>query len=222
MYPDTRMDAKRNPSFRQGLASASHRWQSAAVNARQVIVVALLPLAVLVGAESARADDATPGDPKRVALVLARVLAYDRNLTARAGTDVSVMVLHTADEGAAACGATMTTAFRDLGTARIQGLPILVSDHLFVDNADLERAVESGADAVFVCDGIDIAAIGPILKANQVLGLGPSRRAVADGLAVGVAIDAGGTARISVNLGVSKGSGADLSSDLLAISEVIR
>ena len=88
------------------------------------------------------------------AALFSRILAYDRNLKSRAGSQVTVGIVFKADNGASrAANDEMVAAFAPLKSRTIQDLPFDVASHPYVDGAHLEQWLanfKTGVAATFV------------------------------------------------------------------------
>ena len=184
----------------------------------------LLQLACLAVATAARADEEVPARTR--ALVLLRVLAYDRKLSARVGTaEVTVVVVFRAgdtrsESDSRALASAIDEAARDFRVGGRRPRAVLAP---WRDEVDLAaRLAAEHAAALWVADDLDdqVGPISRVTRARSVLSFSPRRKHVRDGLAV--AITGGGArAGIVVNLQATRAEGADLEAPLLGIAEVI-
>lgn len=168
---------------------------------------------------------ATDLPPQQKALVLLRVLVYDRALKARAKAEVRVaVVFRPGDARSEAEREQLEGALGEIaGKAVAVGLPIRVQALPFTDRVLLaQRLRERGVVALFVCAGLesDAAAIAGVAREGKVLALTASRRMVEDGLAVAI-VDRGDRAGLVVNPRAAAAQGADLDSALLALAELV-
>jgi hypothetical protein len=189
-----------------------------------VRVIAALLLAALVGeAAPARGDDLSP---RRQALLLLRVLAYDRNLKTRARGAVRVAVVFRAgdrrsEEQGEEMAAAMAEVARQVVTA---GLPVEVLALPYRDAADFEARLEAAAPTcLYVCDALRPAVkeIASAARRRAALAASASREMVQDGLALGI-VRAGLHWSLIVNQPAAREEGVDLDAELLEIAEVIR
>ena len=160
------------------------------------------------------------------ALLLLRVMAYDRNLPARVGESVVMGVaFKKGDRASEAAGAEFVKALTALaGTAVVAGRAISVRSLPIVNAADLEAAFSSGRPAaVFICPGLEpeTAAIAGVTREHSVLSATGTREAVEAGLAIGL-LSLSGRAGLLVNLNQARLEGADLDSAMLKMAEVLR
>ncbi|MCA9575693.1 MAG: YfiR/HmsC family protein [Polyangiales bacterium] len=172
-------------------------------------------VASLADAPSAQAQAAA-----RVAPVLARVLAYDRTLTARAGSEVDVVIAHTGLSSASgAQGRALSTAFERLGQQTVQGLPLRV--HL-VDVSGGLAGLPAGTDVIVACDGMPSSTTSALFahaRARRLLLVALSRAGLEHG-AVAIFME-DGRPRIVTKMRHVQDSGIQLASPLLRLAEVI-
>jgi hypothetical protein len=180
-----------------------------------LVVVCLLP-------RSSRADQVTPD---KQAVILARALAYDDNLRARAGDALVVAVLFKPGAGGSESTADiMVRAFKALEGVKVQNLPLRVVKLAYSGKDALHAAVSSqGIDAIYVCPGLepDQGGIREESRRDHVLTIAAREEQLTAGLSLGVFIFDGKTT-ITVNLPSSKEEGAAFSSELLRLARVIR
>jgi hypothetical protein len=159
------------------------------------------------------------------ALLLLRVLSYDRNLRARSGAELTVVVAYR--EGSARSEhereivAALEEAARSFTVsglkARVVSVPWRGAPALAVEL----RA--RGAAALYVGESLseEAAAISAATRGvRSTLSFAPLRAMVEEGLALGL-LNAGERARLLVNLAAAREEGADLDSVLLGIVEVL-
>lgn len=150
-------------------------------------------VALLIGVASvstprfAHADAALPA--KAQANVLARVLAYDSKLKARAGDAVVVGIVYAPASNASTAEADeMFTAFKGLEKFVLLGLPLRVEKIAYTDGNTLKAAIkERGIDALFVCTALDadITPITTVTRDLDVISMTAARRYVSAGVAIG-------------------------------------
>lgn len=180
-------------------------------------------LAAALCALPARGEDLPP---RHQALLLLRVLAYDRNLRARVGSSATVLVLYKpGDPASEARRGALRSAFEEVAReVVVSGLPVAVEEYPYRSAAELDAKLE-GSHAAMVY--VDHALEGNLLEITQltrrrgVLSADGSRAMVEAGLAVGI-IARSGRAAVIVNLPVSRQEGANLDAALLAVAEVLR
>jgi hypothetical protein len=163
--------------------------------------------------------------PDKQAVILARALAYDDNLKARAGDSLLVAVLFKASAaGSESAADAVVRAFKALEGVKVQGLPLRVVKMAFSSKDALHSAVSSqGIDALYVCTGLegDQTAIRDESRRDHVLTIASKEEQLTSGLSLGVFLFDGKTT-ITVNLPSSKDEGAAFSSELLRLARVIR
>ena len=159
------------------------------------------------------------------AIFLARVIAYDGNLKARAGTTVNIAVLaKKGDRDSEMMADSLTKAFTPLETATLQGLRVRISRLVFGGRDALDRAVrEGGIDALYVCSGLDanVADIRSVARAHKVLTMGSHESHLKLGLSLGV-FDINGRNTIVVNLDASREAGVAFGPELLRLATVVK
>ncbi len=190
------------------------------MRARLVALVALL--AASAAAAPARADDLTP---RKQALLLVRVLVYDRNLGARAHGVVRVAVaFRPGDRRSEERRDEMVAALEEVSREVVAlGLPIAVAALPYHDAGDFESRLERQPPAcVFVEASLESAVkdIARVAQHRHVLSIAGSREMAAAGVAIAL-VNRGRRAGVVVNLPVAKAEGADLDAALLAIADVI-
>jgi hypothetical protein len=156
---------------------------------------------------------------------LARVLAYDENLTRRAGNSVVLAVIYSpGNPGLKKEASEWFASFSKLESYNIRGLPFHV---VMLPFADVEKAEKSIADskavALYVCPGLEgeTAHIKRISRKRKATTIASREEQVAAGLALGVFSDHG-KFFVVVNLPASRAEGAQFDSDLLRLAKVIQ
>jgi hypothetical protein len=177
---------------------------------------------MLLAAGSARADDLTP---RKQALLLLRVLVYDRNLRARADGVVRVAVAFRAgDRRSEEKRDELVAALEDVSREVVAlGLPIAVVAMPYQDAADFDARLGRSAPAcVYVCTGLEplVKEIAAVARRRAVLSVSGSREMAEAGLAVAL-VNRGSRAGVVVNLPAARAEGADLDAALLAIAEIV-
>lgn len=158
------------------------------------------------------------------ALLLMRVLAYDRNLAARAGdSPVIAIVFDAGDESSKRARSGIVAAFEKVAASRTVGggATKLVS---LAYGGDFERELSrSGATAVYLCPGLNgaVSAITRTTQKHKALTLTGERAYVEAGASIGV-VPEGGKAKILVNLKSTRNEGADLPAAFLRVAEVLQ
>jgi len=183
-------------------------------------------LAVCLGAGAAALPARAEDLPARnQALLLLRVLVYDRNLKGRAGDAVRVAVVYRAGNAASEAERdALMAAYQEVAREVVaQGLPVKVEAVAWRDAADFaarlgERrfaAVHAGRGLAAVAEELSRAA-----RKSQSLTFAPAREMVSSGLAVGL-VFRGERAGLVVNLGAARAEGAELDPALLQLAEVL-
>jgi hypothetical protein len=176
----------------------------------------------LAAALPGSAGDLPPG---KQAIFLARVIAYDNNLKARAGLVVNIAVLaKRGDRDSEQMAESLAKAFTPLETATLRGLRVRISRLVFTGREALDRTVrEGGIDALYVCSGLDahLADITTVSRARKVLTMASQENYLGGGLALGV-FDVKGRNTIVVNLEASRAEGVGFDSDLLRLATVLK
>lgn len=168
------------------------------------------------------ADDFTP---RKQALLLLRVLVYDRNLRSRAGGEVRVAVVFRAgNQGSEAQRDELVAALEEVSREVIAaGLPVKVLAVPYHDAADFEARLGRAAPAcAFVCAWLEpmVKDVSRATQRHAVLSMSGSKEMVEGGLAIGL-VNRGQRAGVVVNLRAARSEGADLDAALLGIAEVI-
>ncbi len=179
-------------------------------------------LATGAAALPARAEDLPA---RNQALLLLRVLVYDRNLKARAGDAVRVAVAYRPGDAASEAERdSLMAAYQEVAKDVVaQGLPVKVEALAWRDAADFAArlgarrfaAVHAGRGLAAVAEDLARAA-----RKSQSLTFAPAREMVSAGLAVGL-VFRGERAGLVVNLGAARAEGAELDTALLQLAEVI-
>ncbi|MFO0760614.1 MAG: YfiR/HmsC family protein [Byssovorax sp.] len=184
---------------------------------------ALIALAALLFCRVLRADDVTVPIAHQMDL-LAKVASYDRNLAARAGDQVKILLLTRAgnDESTLVAGRA-EKALSEKG--RIAGLPHAQTAATFSDGPSLAARCKAERIAiVYVTPGFsdaEIEAIGKALAGADVLTASAVPSFVPKGLVLGFDL-VSGRARLLVHLSQAKKQHVDFSSDILDLAQVIR
>lgn len=190
-------------------------------------LIAILMLGCVVGTTwLLPIRDGVSGDvpPDRQVLILARALAYDRNLKDRAGSAVTIGLVY--KEGNSESKSQMqdvSSAFGSVKKLKVSGLPIKTIA-LAYGTDDLESIIANeGVDAVYLCSGLanDLDSITALTRQKQIASLADDYVYAKQGVSIVVVAD-GQKASLVINLKASKAEGLDLSSELLELAEVIK
>ncbi len=206
------------------IAVTRHRWRSSQLGRSGALWCVPILGALLCSPVSAE----TTGEllvRARQVKTIARALAYDENLTSRAGGTVVLAVLYKAGNPVSEKEAAESfTLFAKLESYSILGLPFRSVKLAFTDARRLEDAVGGqGIVALYVCPGMEdqIANIKRISRKRKVRTIASREEQVMDGLALGVFSTAGRLV-VEVNLPASREEGARFGSDLLRLAKVIQ
>lgn len=195
------------------------RQPSPKSSARRFAVALLASIVMWAGV--ARADDLE----LKSAPIMARAVAYDYNLKARAGTELVVAVLFKpGDAGSEATADRWLAAFSKLAGVKLQGLPLKAKKLPFTSGTQLSSEGHAQSiDVVLVGDGLDgdVGTISRIAQERQWLSIGTRERHVSSGLALAV-FNEGGRNVISVSLPACEKQGVNFASDLLRLARVLR
>ncbi len=165
--------------------------------------------------------------PKQIALLILRVLAYDRNLKARSdGKTASIVVLfQEGNQASESLQIDMENALEGLSSgASISGLAVKATSYAYANPAALDARLASlRAAAVFVCSGLGdaIPNITTVVRKRSVLSFTLNTAFVKGGLSIGFA-NAEDRVHIVVNLPAYRAEGADLDASLLRIADLYR
>jgi YfiR/HmsC-like len=158
-------------------------------------------------------------------VILARALAYDNGMAARAGGRVVLAIVfkkgETASEGQANDA---LKAFRALEGIKIVGLPFHVLSTAYTGPSALETLIDrDGVDAFLLCDGLsaEIPAVRQLGRKRKVLTAGGSEADVRAGLSMAVVSDEN-RLQLVLNLEETRKQGAAFASDLLRVARVIK
>jgi hypothetical protein len=186
----------------------------------------LLAICVAAGAlawSNARAADLPP---RNQALLLLRILVYDRNLTHRVDDAVTVGIAFRPGDAASerernALVSALENVAREVVAA---GMPVKAVAIPYRDAADLEGQLAAlRPAAVYLGSALSgsVKEIVRVTRRRSVLSVCGSREMVTGGVGIGL-VNRGQRAGVVVGLGAIKSEGVDLDSALLAVAEVIR
>src|SRR5437763_926928 len=131
---------------------------------------------------------ADPADDRR-ALVMLRVLAYDKNLGERVGDQVTIVIVYDGDDHGTAEAARWSAAFGVARKLKVQGRPVTVVTHRFQTAEALDKALgDAHAAALLACDGLThkfaAADLAKLTRAHKVMSLTMHEDDAVHGLAV--------------------------------------
>ena len=181
--------------------------------------VCCVVMAIAIGTGSLAAADG--GDDRR-ALVMLRVLAYDKNLAKRAGEELRIVVAYTGGEE----GNRWAAAFATAKKLKVDGHTVTVVP-LKVDSAEgLARALQQmHAAALLACDGlarkISIGQLATLTRSLRVLTLTTREGDVVSGLSVGI-VPGSSRDEIVVNLRAVAAEGVKFDAGLLQLAREIK
>jgi len=182
----------------------------------------LIAVALLGAGGAPRAEEVLPA--RNQALLLLRVLAYDRRLPARAGGGVTVAVAHLPGDvpGEARRDQLLEELREAAATFGVGGLRVSVVSVPWAPETFADRLRGARACAVLVVGALadEAAAVSRITRKEQVLSAAERRGAVEAGLAVGL-VHRGRRAGVLVNLAAARAEGANLDAALLAVAELL-
>jgi hypothetical protein len=184
----------------------------------------LLLLGIMLLPAPGRADGRLPA--RNQALLLLRVLAYDRRVAAAPGEALTVAVVSPDDDPEAR--AEQVAIVRELEDAArgflVSGRRVRVVAVPWRDAEALEATLrQERAAALYVVAALaaKVPAISAATRAASVLTFAGARGLVDDGLAVGLVVRAE-RAGVLVNLPAARAEGASLDSSLLSVAEVVK
>jgi hypothetical protein len=191
---------------------------------RRTIVLALL-LATAAALPWPRVACAEDLPPRSHALLLLRVLAYDRTIRQRSGAVLTVLLLSQPGErGSEQRTSALREAFESVARdVVVDGLPVRVKELPYRGAAGLEADLEALHPALLVLDAELAPALPDLIHLTRRHGVSTAgTRAMAEaGAAIGVSAR-GGRATLSVNLAGARAEGASFDPALLDLCEVIR
>lgn len=188
---------------------------------RRVLGLALV-VALLFRARPALADDPPPAQQ---ALLLLRILAYDRNLKSRTGGAKVVVgvVAKPGDRGSEDVAAKVVRALGDAAArTTVLGMAVEVVTLPF-DPSFGDKLASHRVAALYVAPGLEdsVGLITPLTKKLSVMSMSPRAEPARNGLAVGLEVRGARTAVI-VNLQAARSEGVDFESSFLRVAEVIK
>jgi hypothetical protein len=202
-----------------------------------VFWLGLLAGAPLMGGVATLAYSAEPtaADPSRVSEppglsiaaqypLLLKILHFDRNLASRAGEEVVIGVVYQGGfpASARACDE-MRKAAQAAGTERVgeRRVAVVAVD---IERVDLKQALQSlHVEVAYVAPlrATDIQTITDVTRDLHITTVTGVEQYVHQGLAVGLGVR-GEKPRLFVNLEASRAEGADFSSRLLSLAQVVK
>lgn len=179
--------------------------------------ILLVFLAAVLAAQSVPAS--------QQAALFSRILAYDRALKARAGSQVTLgIVFKASDPASRAAADEMLAGFAPLRSRTIHDLPFDVVSSPYTDAVALAAWMDGrNIDVLYLAPGLDTSfnEIQAVAAKRRVASLTSDRRQVQQGAAIGV-VNKDGKPAILINLTSARALGMDLDPKLLQLAEVIR
>lgn len=189
----------------------------------RVAGAALCGLLVLLPSP-ARAEKMALTADKQVPLLL-KILTYDRQFEAKAGSEVVIGIVYAAaDPDSAPAMEALSATLSGFAGKTVKKLPIKYWQIPYSTPDRLEAIVkEKGINVIYVCPGNDknLPAIIKLAKGGRITTLTGIPEYVKKGLSVGVG-ERSGKPQIYINLDASKAEGSDFDASLLRIAEVVR
>jgi hypothetical protein len=184
----------------------------------------LLALALVAATHPPAAGQAVPVPAELQYTLIAKILTFDRNLQSRSGTEIVVgVVFQPAFPASQAAQREFLAAVRASPVQAVEGIPVRVVAIPLRDPAALRGQLEqAGVNLVYVAP-LRAVALDQVLEAARAVGavsVTGVPEYVAAGVSVGLGLQAG-RPRILVNLASARREGADLSSNLLMLAEVV-
>ena len=181
-----------------------------------------IALVLVLGLATSANADAT--DDRR-ALVMLRVLAYDKQLAARAGDEVRIIIVFSPGDTGAAERARWSAAFANARKLKLDGRQVVVVEHKFETAKQLDRALhDPHAAALVVCDGlskeIGLDDLAALTRARKVLTLSTRETEVVKGLAVGI-VPGSSRDEIVINLAAATAEGVKFDAGLLQLARSV-
>ncbi len=163
------------------------------------------------------AQDVPP--PEQQAQFLVRAFGFDRALVDRGALRIAVLYVEEPAEAEP-----MRSALEAVGSPGVQGLPVTAVAVRFESVATLlEGFEEEGVTAVYIPGTLApaLSSIQQVTRARGLVSLSGGRRLGEQGVAMGVYMSGSGP-RLIVNLRSLQIEGADISAEVLGISEIVR
>jgi len=187
---------------------------------RVALTIAVVIVCVLVSSSPATADAI---DDRR-ALVMLRVLAYDKQLSQRVGDRARVVVAYVADDAGAAEGARWIAAFSKASKVKVNGIPVVVVPYRLESTDGLARALEHSA-ALIACDGLTralpVGTLAKLTRGKRVLSFATRETDVAAGLAVAI-VKGKERDEIVINLRAAQAEGVKFDAGLLQLAREVK
>lgn len=177
--------------------------------------------AALIAGQPSAAHAEVPA--MKQALIVMRVLAYDRALDDRASRSVRIAVVHGSSSDSLSCASRMREAFdRMAGRVTVDGKPIEV-DTVSASSVTGDLFSRRQISVAYICRGSG-SVLPQLIRASQsarVLTFSDQLDYVQRGLSVALTHDRS-RVRLAINLESARAEGARLDSQLLRISKVVK
>jgi hypothetical protein len=182
------------------------------------LALSCLTIALLLVSPRETAADARDD---RHALVMLRVLAYDKQLAQRIGNEVRLVVVAIDD----AEEARWKAAFAKAAKLKLEGRPVRIVAHRFESTKALEKLVgDQQTAAILLADGVtkkmSVAAVARLTRAKKVLSIATRESDVADGVAVAV-INGSSRDEIVINPQAVEAEGVKFDAGLLQLARKV-
>jgi hypothetical protein len=153
-----------------------------------------------------------------------RILSFDHELKSRVGDEIVIGIVYQ-DQFRSSLNArdAFLEAHRSGIGTEITGLPVRCVPLAFRDTARLaEAAVEHDLDVLYIAPlrAVSIGALANLSRRRHILTITGVPEYVANGIAVGIGSEAG-RPKILINLDGANAEGADFSSELLKLSQIV-
>jgi hypothetical protein len=195
------------------------------VRRRTAIAALLYASAVFTtGNPPARASELSP---KQMAVMLLRILAYDRNIKTRSnGKSAPLLILYQeGNQASESVQSDVANSLEDLANSvSVSGLRVQVSSLAYSSANDLDNKVAALKPvAIVVCTGLSdaIPAVVATARKRSVLTMTLTTTYLKAGLSIGLS-RGDDRVNILVNLPAARAEGADLDAALLRLAEVYR
>ena len=186
---------------------------------RQAFVLCSFLIALVAGTARADATD------DRRALVMLRVLAYDKHLGERAGDQVRIVIVYPDGDAGAAERTRWATAFAAARKLKLAGHPVVVTTHKLEDLKGLDQLLKSLHPAALIaCDGltakIPVGQLAAVTRAHAVLSITTREAEVGKGFAVGI-VPGKPRDEIVVNVRAATAEGVKFDAGLLQLARTV-
>ena len=179
----------------------------------------MIALAAALALSAATSGPAGAEAPKR-ALIVTKVLSYERRLAESKGTSVGIAIVYADSKESRASADAWAREFAELGDTQVHGVSLDVIKLPFDRSSVLAAIRTRGIDVLLACVGVPPAAVSSLSREVQVLSASDTRAGVEQGLAFTVLVGSGKN-QIVINLGAAKDEGARFSTRLLQVAEVL-